>query len=77
MISWTALKIITTAALTALPAVDSTECKDDSRSVAYRAVDWNRTKSTAVRFEAANGTIDHPRRGTRYQVRLSSQTARK
>jgi murein DD-endopeptidase MepM/ murein hydrolase activator NlpD len=43
----------------------------------YRAVDWGRTQSIAVRFEGADGIIDDPRRGARYQARLSSQTARK
>ena len=42
----------------------------------YRAVDWGRTQSIAVRFEGADGIIDRPRRGARYQSLLSPQTAR-
>lgn len=34
----------------------------------YRAVDWGRTQSIAVRFESADGIIDTPRRGGRYQA---------
>ncbi len=34
----------------------------------YRATDWGRTQSIAVRFESADGIIDRPRRGTRYQA---------
>ena len=34
----------------------------------YRATDWGRTQSIAVRFESADGIIDRPRRGGRYQA---------
>ena len=34
----------------------------------YRAVRWGRTQSIAVRFQSADGIIDRPRRGARYQA---------
>lgn len=34
----------------------------------YRAIDWGRTQSIAVRFESADGIINRPRRGGRYQA---------
>jgi murein DD-endopeptidase MepM/ murein hydrolase activator NlpD len=34
----------------------------------YRAVDWGRTQSIPVRFQGADGMIDRPRRGARYQA---------
>jgi murein DD-endopeptidase MepM/ murein hydrolase activator NlpD len=34
----------------------------------YRAVDWGRTQSIAVRFQSADGIINRPRRGARYQA---------
>lgn len=34
----------------------------------YRAIDWGRTQSIAVRFQSADGIIDRPRRGGRYQA---------
>ena len=34
----------------------------------YRAIEWGRTQSIAVRFESADGIIDTPRRGGRYQA---------
>jgi len=33
----------------------------------YRAVKWGRTQSIRVRFQSADGIIDHPRRGARYK----------
>ena len=38
----------------------------------YRAVSWGRTQSIAVRFQGADGIIDHPRRGARYPAQLST-----
>jgi murein DD-endopeptidase MepM/ murein hydrolase activator NlpD len=35
----------------------------------YRAVAWGRTQSIAVRFQSADGIINQPRRGARYQAR--------
>jgi len=32
----------------------------------YRAIDWGRTQSIAVRFDSTDGIIDRPRRGARY-----------
>ena len=32
----------------------------------YRAIDWGRTQSIAVRFQSADGIIKRPRRGARY-----------
>lgn len=34
----------------------------------YRAADWGTTQSIPVRFVSAEGVIDHPRRGRRYQA---------
>ncbi len=34
----------------------------------YRAIDWGRTQSIAVRFRSANGIIDRPRSGASYQA---------
>lgn len=34
----------------------------------YRAIDWGHTQSIAVRFQSADGIIDRPRRGARYQA---------
>jgi murein DD-endopeptidase MepM/ murein hydrolase activator NlpD len=34
----------------------------------YRAVTWGRTQSIAVRFRTADGIINRPRRGARYQA---------
>jgi len=34
----------------------------------YRAVRWGRTQSIEVRFQGADGIIDRPRRGARYQA---------
>ncbi len=34
----------------------------------YRAIDWGHTQSIAVRFESADGIINRPRRGARYQA---------
>jgi len=34
----------------------------------YRAVKWGRTQSIEVRFQSADGIIDRPRRGARYQA---------
>jgi murein DD-endopeptidase MepM/ murein hydrolase activator NlpD len=34
----------------------------------YRAVSWGDTQSIPVRFESADGIIDRPRRGRRYQA---------
>jgi murein DD-endopeptidase MepM/ murein hydrolase activator NlpD len=34
----------------------------------YRAVAWGRTQSIEVRFQGADGIIDRPRRGARYQA---------
>lgn len=34
----------------------------------YRAVDWGNTQSIPVRFVSADGIIDRPRRGGRYQA---------
>ena len=34
----------------------------------YRAIDWGRTQSIAVRFQSADGIINRPRRGARYQA---------
>ena len=34
----------------------------------YRAVDWGNTQSIPVRFQGADGIIDRPRRGRRYQA---------
>jgi len=34
----------------------------------YRATDWGNTQSIPVRFESADGIIDRPRRGGRYQA---------
>ncbi len=34
----------------------------------YRAISWGRTQSIAVRFESADGIINRPRRGARYQA---------
>lgn len=34
----------------------------------YRATDWGNTQSIPVRFQGANGIIDRPRRGGRYQA---------
>jgi murein DD-endopeptidase MepM/ murein hydrolase activator NlpD len=34
----------------------------------YRAVDWGDTQSIPVRFRSADGIIDRPRRGRRYQA---------
>jgi len=34
----------------------------------YRAIAWGRTQSIAVRFQSADGIIDRPRRGARYQA---------
>jgi murein DD-endopeptidase MepM/ murein hydrolase activator NlpD len=34
----------------------------------YRAVRWGRTQSSEVRFQGADGIIDRPRRGARYQA---------
>jgi murein DD-endopeptidase MepM/ murein hydrolase activator NlpD len=34
----------------------------------YRAVEWGRTQSIAVRFQSADGIIERPRRGGRYQA---------
>lgn len=34
----------------------------------YRAVEWGRTQSIAVRFQSADGIIERPRRGARYQA---------
>ena len=34
----------------------------------YRAVSWGRTQSIEVRFQGADGIIDRPRRGARYQA---------
>jgi murein DD-endopeptidase MepM/ murein hydrolase activator NlpD len=36
----------------------------------YRAVDWGRTQSIAVRFQSAEGIIERPRSGARYKARL-------
>ena len=38
----------------------------------YRAVSWGRTQSIAVRFQGADGIIDHPRRGARYPAQQST-----
>jgi murein DD-endopeptidase MepM/ murein hydrolase activator NlpD len=35
----------------------------------YRATSWGNTQSIPVRFESADGIIDRPRRGARYQAR--------
>ncbi len=35
----------------------------------YRAIDWGRTQSVPVRFRSADGIIERPRRGGRYQAR--------
>lgn len=34
----------------------------------YRATDWGNTQSIPVRFESADGIINRPRRGARYQA---------
>ena len=34
----------------------------------YRAIDWGKTQSIPVRFATADGTIEYPRRGGRYQA---------
>ena len=34
----------------------------------YRAVDWGNTQSVPVRFVSADGLVDRPRRGGRYQA---------
>ena len=34
----------------------------------YRAIEWGRTQSIAVRFQSADGIIERPRRGARYQA---------
>jgi murein DD-endopeptidase MepM/ murein hydrolase activator NlpD len=34
----------------------------------YRATDWGNTQSIPVRFQGADGIIDRPRRGARYQA---------
>ena len=34
----------------------------------YRAIEWGRTQSIAVRFESADGIVGRPRRGGRYQA---------
>jgi len=34
----------------------------------YRAVSWGRTQSIEVRFQGADGIIDRPQRGARYQA---------
>ena len=34
----------------------------------YRATDWGRTQSIPVRFQSADGIIERPRRGGRYQA---------
>ena len=38
----------------------------------YRAVDWGNTQSVPVRFVSADGIIDPPRRGGRYQAVATS-----
>ncbi len=34
----------------------------------YRPIEWGRTQSIAVRFQGADGIIERPRRGARYQA---------
>jgi len=34
----------------------------------YRPIEWGKTQSIPVRFEGADGIIDRPRRGARYQA---------
>ena len=42
----------------------------------YRAVDWGNTQSVPVRFVSADGLVDRPRRGGRYQAVALKQYAR-
>ena len=42
----------------------------------YRAVEWGNTQSIPVRFATADGTIDYPRRGGRYQATSIRQLSR-